>query len=224
MNEVLLAALLCLLQAGTVQAREEVLQQRVRLLVEPRLPAGSRLTTLDIGQPAARIAACADPQPYLVHPRQLPVGRVALAVKCAGDEALLGYLQARVGAVGTYVVSARRIDAGEIIQADRLTSKRGALEDLPKGSALRAEQLVGRQAARGVDAGAVLALKAVRERWLVERNSRVSLKTQGAGFSLSRDGKALDNGSLGNTVRFLSSDGRMFDAQVVGKNQLQLRY
>lgn len=122
------------------------------------------------------------------------------------------------------MVSARRIDAGEIIQANQLTSKRGALEDLPRGSALRAEQLVGRQAARGVEAGAVLALKAVRERWLVERNSRVSLKTQGPGFSLSRDGKALDNGSLGNTVRFLSSDGRMFDAQVVGKNQLQLRY
>ena len=70
----------------------------------------------------------------------------------------------------------------------------------------------------------MVALKAVREQWLVERNARVSLKTQGNGFSLSRDGKALDNGSLGNSVRFLGSDGRQFDAQVIGKNQLQLRY
>ena len=70
----------------------------------------------------------------------------------------------------------------------------------------------------------MVALKAVRERWLVERNSRVSLRAQGTGFSLTRDGKALDNGSLGNTVRFVGNDGRMLEAQVVGKNQLLLHY
>ncbi len=220
----LLAALLFLLQAGAVHGQDDALHERVRALLEPRLPAASRLTGLDLGQPAARIRACADPRPYLVHPRQVPVGRVALGVTCGNDEAVLGYVQARVGASGTYVVSARKIAAGETFDAGMLVNRRGALEDLPRGSALRAEQLLGRQAARGVEAGAVVALKAVREQWLVERNARVSLKTQGNGFSLSRDGKALDNGSLGNSVRFLGSDGRQFDAQVIGKNQLQLRY
>jgi flagella basal body P-ring formation protein FlgA len=52
----------------------------------------------------------------------------------------------------------------------------------------------------------------VRERWLVERNARVVLQAQGAGFTISRDGKALDNGSLGSTVRVMGSDGKMLSA------------
>ncbi|WP_205300500.1 flagellar basal body P-ring formation chaperone FlgA [Pantoea sp. Ap-967] len=219
-----LALMVCLLQAGFAWAEGGLLEQRVRQLVEPRLPAGSRLTALELGQPAARILGCGQPLPYLVHPRSLPVGRVAFGVRCAGDEALLGYLQVMVGASGSYVVSARRIDVGEVIQANMLISRRGPLQDLPKGSALRAEQLLGRQAARGVQAGAVIALKAVRERWLVERNRPVVLRAQGAGFSLSREGKALDNGGLGSTVRVQGGDGKTYNAQVIGSNELLLRY
>lgn len=219
-----LGMLLCLAQASAAFAQDDALQARVRQLIEPRLPAGSRLTLLDIGQPVSRISACAVPRPYLVHPRRLPVGRVAMGVRCAGQDGVLGYLQVTVSAVGSYVVSARRIKAGEVIQANMLISRRGPLQDLPQGSALRAEQVVGRQAARGVERGAVLALKGVRERWLVERNRPVVLRAQGAGFTLSRNGKALDNGGLGNRVRVLGGDGRMLDAQVVGKNELLLRY
>lgn len=205
-------------------AMADDLQARVRTLVEKALPAGSRLTDLDIGQPAARIRDCREPRPYLVHPRRRPVGRVAVGVNCGAADAVLGYLQVRVGAQGRYVVAARRIEAGETLQADMLLSRRGPLEDLPRDSALDAQPLLGRQAARAVARGAVLALKGVREQWLVERNSRVSLRAQGAGFSLGRDGKALDNGNLGSSVRFLGNDGRQLDAQVVGKNELQLRY
>lgn len=224
MKGTFLAALLCLLHTGTALARDSGLHTRITQLVEQHLPAGSRLTGVDIGQPAERILACAEPRPYLVHPRRLPVGRVAVGVNCGADEAVLGYLQVKVAASGSYVVSARKIDVGETISSDMLVSRRGPLQDLPNGSALRVDQVVGRQAARGVEAGAVVALKAVRERWLVERNSRVSLRAQGAGFSLTRDGKALDNGSQGTTVRFVGNDGRMLEAQVVGKNQLLLRY
>ncbi|WDY57875.1 flagellar basal body P-ring formation chaperone FlgA [Pseudomonas sp. PSKL.D1] len=215
--------LLCLLQSGLAMAERDVLQERVRRLIEPILPSGSRLTLLDIGQPVSRIQACAEPQPYLVHPRALAVGRVPVGVRCSGQDAVLGYLQVQVSAVGNYVIATRKIEAGDIIQPNMLASRRGPLQDLPKGSALRAEQLVGRQAARGVDAGAVLALKGVRERWLVQRNRTVVLRSKGAGFSLSRNGKALDNGGMGSTVRVLSDDGRTFSAQVIGNNELLLR-
>jgi len=213
--------LLCLLPR---LAMADDLQARVHQLVEKALPADSRLTTLEIGQVATRIRDCAQPRPYLAHPHRLPVGRVALGVHCGADASVLGYLQVRVGAQGRYVVSRRRIEAGETLQADMLVERRGALQDLPRDSAPSMQPLLGRQAARGLEPGAVLTLKGVRERWLVERNGRVSLRAQGNGFSLSRDGKALDNGNLGSTVRFVGSDGRLFEAQVVGRNELLLRY
>ena len=70
----------------------------------------------------------------------------------------------------------------------------------------------------------VLTQNSVRERWLVERNQQVTLQAEGAGFTISHEGKALDNGSLGSTVRVMGSDGKMLGAQVVGQNALRLRY
>ncbi|MCP1508703.1 flagella basal body P-ring formation protein FlgA [Pseudomonas marginalis] len=203
-------------------AQADGLQDQVREVIAPRLPARAQMVAVDIGQPAARIAACAHPRPYLVRPEQSVLGRVAVGVRCLDEVA--GYLQVSVRVVGDYVVSRQRIAAGEVIKAPMLELKRGPLERLPKGSVFEPSQIIGRQASRNLSRGMVITVNHVRERWLVERNARVVLQAQGAGFSISREGKALDNGGLGSTVRVVGNDGKMLNAQVVGQNELLLRY
>lgn len=203
-------------------AQADGLQDQVREVIAPRLPARAQLVAVDIGQPAARIVACAHPRPYLVRPEQSVIGRVTVGVRCLDEVA--GYLQVSVRVVGDYVVSRQRIAAGEVIKAPMLELKRGPLERLPKGSVFEPSQIIGRQASRNLSRGMVITTNHVRERWLVERNARVVLQAQGAGFSISREGKALDNGGLGSTVRVMGNDGKMLNAQVVGQNELQLRY
>ncbi len=215
-----LGGLMCWLCCTLAQA--DGLQDAVRELLAPRLPARAQLVAVDIGQPAARIAACATPRPYLVHPEQSVIGRAAVGVRCLDEVA--GYLQVSVRVVGDYVVSRQRIAAGEVIKASMLELKRGPLERLPKGSVFEPSQIIGRQASRTLGRGMVITQNHVRERWLVERNARVVLQAQGAGFTISRDGKALDNGSLGSTVRVMGNDGKLLSAQVVGQNELLLRY
>jgi hypothetical protein len=113
-------------------AQADGLQDAVRELLAPRLPARAQLVAVDIGQPAARIAACATPRPYLVHPEQSVIGRAAVGVRCLDEVA--GYLQVSVRVVGDYVVSRQRIAAGEVIKASMLELKRGPLERLPKAA------------------------------------------------------------------------------------------
>ncbi len=216
--------LIGLLHSASAMAQPDVLQDKVRHLIAQRLPPRSQQLQIDIGQSAARISACESPLPYLVHPEQNVFGRVAVGVRCEGDEGVVGYLQVSVRAVGDYVISRQRIAAGDVVKADMLEIKRGPLERLPKGSVLKPEQVVGRQASRSFGRGAALALNNFRERWLVERNQRVVLQARGAGFTIRRDGKALDNGSLGSSIRVLSADGKLLNAQVVGQNELLLRY
>jgi len=203
-------------------AQAEGLEGQVRALIAPRLPARAELTAMDIGQPAARIVECEQPRPYLVHPEQSVWGRVAVGVRC--DSEVAGYLQVSVRVVGDYIVSRQRIAAGEVIKAPMLEPKRGPLERLPKGSVLDMGQIIGRQASRNLGRGMVLTRSHIREPWLVQRNQRVTLQAQGAGFTISREGKALDNGSLGSSVRVMGNDGKMLNAQVVGQNELLLRY
>ena len=215
-----LGGLVCLLCSALAQA--DGLEDKVRAVIAQRLPPRAQLVAVELGQPAARIVECAQPRPYLVHPEQHAFGRVAMGVRCGSEVA--GYLQVSVRVVGDYIVSRQRIAAGEVIKAPMLETKRGPLERLPKGSVLEAAQIIGRQASRSLSRGMVITLNHVRERWLVERNARVVLQAQGAGFTISRDGKALDNGGLGSTVRVMGNDGKMLSAQVVGQNELLLRY
>lgn len=216
--------LMCLLHSASACAQGQDLQDKVMKLIARHLPSRSQQLQIDIGQPGARVVACEQPLPYLMHPEQNAFGRVAVGVRCEGQSGVAGYLQVRVSAVGDYVVSRQRIAAGAIIKASMLEIRRGPLERLPKGSALKAEQLLGRQASRSFSRGATLALNNFRERWLVERNQRVVLQAKGAGFTIRQNGKALDNGSLGSHVRVMSSDGKLLSAQVVGQSQVLLRY
>ncbi|MGU9859578.1 flagellar basal body P-ring formation chaperone FlgA [Pseudomonas sp. LF245] len=215
-----LGGLVCLLCSALAQA--DGLEDKVRAVISPRLPAHAQLMAMDLGQPAARIVECAEPRPYLVHPEQNAFGRVAMGVRCGSEVA--GYLQVSVRVVGNYIVARQRITAGEVIKAPMLETKRGPLERLPKGVLFDTAQIIGRQASRNLSRNVVLTQNSVRERWLVERNQQVTLQAEGAGFTISREGKALDNGSLGSTVRVMGSDGKMLSAQVVGQNALRLRY
>nr|WP_260408926.1 flagellar basal body P-ring formation chaperone FlgA [Pseudomonas cichorii] len=217
-------ALMCLLQSAAIEAQTDVLQDRVRYVIAQRLPPRSQVQSIDVGQPALRIAACESPLPSLVHPEQNTYGRVAMEVRCEGEEGIAGYLQVSVAVVGDYVVATQRIASGDVVQANMLAIKRGPLEGLPKGAVLKPEQVIGRQAGRTFSQGSTLAQNNFRERWLVERNQRVVLKAQGTGFRISLEGKALDNGSLGSNVRVLSSDGKTLNAQVIGQNELLLRF
>ena len=215
-----LVGLMCVL--CSVMAQADGLEDKVRELITPRLPARAEWVAMDIGQPAPRIEECAQSQPYLVHPEDNVLGRVAVGVRCGSEVA--GYLQVSVRVVGDYIVSRQRIAAGEVIKAPMLEARRGPLERLPKGSVFDMGQIIGRQASRNLGRGMVLTRSHFREPWLVQRNQRVTLQVQGAGFTISRDGKALDNGSLGSTVRVVGNDGKMLSAQVIGQNELLLRY
>lgn len=218
------ALILLSLLHSAVAAASDVLEDRVHAVIARHLPPRSQLQTLDLGQAGSRIAACASPLPSLVHPEQNAYGRVAVQVACEGEEGLAGYLQVSVSAVGEYVVSAGKIASGDVVVATMLQIKRGLLEQLPKGAVVTPEQILGRQASRSFSRGSKLVLNSFRERWLVQRNQNVVLQAQGAGFTIRRDGKALDNGTLGSNVRVLSSDGKTLTAQVVGQNQLLLRF
>lgn len=212
--------LICVLCSAMAQA--DGLEDKVRGVIAPHLPARAQLMAVDIGQPATRILECSQPRPYLVHPEQSAFGRVAVGVHCGSEVA--GYLQVSVRVEGDYIVSRQRIAPGEVIKAPMLEFKRGPLERLPKGSVFEMGQIIGRQASRNLGRGMVLTRSHFREPWLVQRNQRVTLQAQGTGFTISREGKALDNGSLGSSVRVMGNDGKMLSAQVVGQNELLLRY
>ncbi|QKZ07330.1 flagellar basal body P-ring formation chaperone FlgA [Pseudomonas eucalypticola] len=212
-----LGTLLWLPTSATAMAEDSLEQGRIRELLIAALPAHSHHPQVEL---PASTTACDDPRPFLAHPEQRSYGRVLVGVRCGQA---LHYVQARVSVMGTYVVSLQNIAANQVVEASMLAMRAGALERLPANAVLDAREVVGLRATHALRAGAPLIASALRKTWLVEQNHQVAMQFRGAGFVLSRQGKALDNGYLGDEVRVVPERGRVLRATVTGPDQLMVR-
>lgn len=201
-------------------ADTELEQSRIRELLLKGLPAHSHHPRIELQNLSEQ---CSDPRPFLQHPEQRGFGRVMVGVRCAGQGPALHYVQASVAVMGTYVVNVRKIAAGQVIEADMLAMRSGALERLPANAALNPKQLIGLSATRAFNAPGPLLTTAFRKAWLVQQNHQVAVQVQGDGFSLIREGKALDNGYLNDEVR-VTSGRKVLQGRVIGPDRLLVRY
>lgn len=109
----------------------------------------------------------------------------------------------------------RSVAVGEII-ADRDIDWTAG-DDRDRGIATRPDQVVGRQARRPINAGIAISLSSLRTPVLVERGGLIALTATLPGIALSTTAKALEQGSLGDTVRVMNiSSNRVVQAVVTG--------
>lgn len=214
-----LAALL--LGGQPAVAEEDLVTSRVRDLLIPQLPENAEIV---VQQAAGNLPPCEDPQPFLPQSGQRLLGRVSIGVRCAGTPPQTRYLQATISVNGDYLVVRRAIRAGEIVEPDMLELRQGPLERLPRGTLTAPEQAVGLQAGRALSAGSTLQDNALRRPLLVERNARVTLEAQGAGFVIRREAVALEGGSLDSEVRLRADSGEVLRGRVIGANRLTVLY
>lgn len=225
----LLVAGLCVLAmtsaaASSSMASDALLERRVHALLQEHTRDLGRETTITLHRSAARLPPCDDPQPFLTHPEQRLYGRVAVGVRCGEQGNQVRYLQAEVSVLVDHVVTASDIDRGATITAAALRLEEARLERLPRHALLNIDEAVGLMAARPLSAGTTLQTHHLRREALVKRGNQVTVMARGTGFSVTRKAKALDNGSLGESVRLRTEDGDRLKATVIGRNQLEVAF
>lgn len=202
-------------------ASPDLVESRVRDLLSPQLP--KRGTVIEV-QSVGNLPPCENPQPFLPQSGQRLLGRVSVGVRCTGASPQTRYVQATISVSGDYVVARQAIRVGELIEPDMLELRQGRLEHLPRGVLTSTKQAVGLQAGRAFAAGSTLQGNALRRPLLIERNARVILEAQGAGFFIRREAVALDAGGLDSEVRVRANSGEVLRGRVVGVNRLLVGY
>ncbi len=172
--------------------------------------------------PPATLPACADPQPFLPGADQRLPGRVTVGVRCGDGQTR--YLQAQVAVRGTYWVASRSVPAGTVLTADMLEARQGDLGRLPRQTVRDPAAIVGRLTTRTLAAGAVLQTSQLQSAWLVHAQRQVAVEAVGAGFSVSRDGQALQDGALGDTVRVRMANHSILTGVVAGSNLVKISF
>ncbi|MGL6159420.1 flagellar basal body P-ring formation chaperone FlgA [Microbulbifer sp.] len=185
------------------------------------LPPGGEVR-IEVQPSTARMPACERPRPFLPGGKQKLRGRVTVGVRCGEGGRRVRYLQARVTVTGNYWVTAGPVEAGTPLTADMLTRARGDLGALPRGAVFEREKVLGRVATRPLGAGTVLQSHLLKAPPLVERRQQVTVEARGHGFRIAREGRALEGGALGESVRVRLPDRSVLSALVSGPGRVRV--
>ncbi len=102
----------------------------------------------------------------------------------------------------------RSLSAGQIITESDVAVKPMREDILRNEAPARLEDLIGKEVKRGVRAGQVLSDDDVRTKVMVPKGKIVTLSFTKKGILLSTQGKALENGGLGDTVRVMNTQSK----------------
>jgi len=174
--------------------------------------------------PASEVALppCTEPQPFLPGHDQRLLGRVTVGVRCGDGQTR--YLQARVTAIGQYWVAAQDIPVGTLVTASMLEARSGDLTALPRQAVLDESAAVGRVATRTLARGSVVQSSQLQAPALIQRNRTVSVEAVGQGFRVVRQGEALQDGALGDTVRVRMSNRSVLTGVVAGNGVVKVSF
>jgi flagella basal body P-ring formation protein FlgA len=130
-------------------------------------------------------------------------------------------IEAEIAGTARAVAVVRTIERGTLItkedvQLQTVTLQRGVR------IALDPEQIVGREAARTLNAGQVISNDMVRTIRLVKRGEDIQVWSVGAGVQIGEPGKAQSDGSQGETITVEFADRRKMTARVTGLRRAEV--
>lgn len=151
-------------------------------------------------------------------------GRFSLAMRCAAGDRRSLYLAVQVSVHGSYLVTAHAIRNGDRIDAEDLGTAWGELTALPGQPLLDPATAIGRHTRQALPAGHPLQANHLRPIELIRAGEVVQLRTQGDGFVVSNNGKALNAAGAGQNVRIRMANGRIINAVAVEAGLAEVRH
>jgi len=151
-------------------------------------------------------------------------GRTNVGVRCLSPTVWTVYVPVQVRIAGTYLLTARRLTAGEIVAAGDLVTQEGDLGSLPAGVLNDHSQAIGKTIKNSIAAGQPLRGDVLASPWVIQQGQSVKLVTTGAGFTASNEGKALNNAVEGQVAQVRTASGQVISGVARGPGVVEVSY
>lgn len=168
------------------------------------------------------LAPCSTLEPFLPAGSRL-WGRTTVGVRCSGERPWTLYLQARVSVMATYYLAARAVAPGEVLSAADLIPRDGDLTTMPQAIVTDPSQAVGAVTLSRLAAGLPLRTDMLRGAGAVVIGQTVHVVTNGAGFSISAEGSAMNNAAPGQQVRVKTAGGQIISGVVKDASTVEIQ-
>ncbi|MBI1363588.1 MAG: flagellar basal body P-ring formation protein FlgA [Proteobacteria bacterium] len=117
----------------------------------------------------------------------------------------------------------RTIQAGELISDADIEIRDMTGRGLPSGTVLHKADLIGREAMRTLYPGSPITQRTVRKPPLARKGATVTVYFQARGLHLQTDGKLLEDGGAGETVRLMTElSSRVITGTVMEDGTIQV--
>lgn len=141
-------------------------------------------------------------------------GRVSVGVRCSANQPWTRYVPAYIAVVGPYYVAARPIDAGQALTPADAAVREGDLTTLPNSVIVDPAQLNGVITSNRIASGAPLRRELLRGVAIVQQGQSIKVVTQGVGFVISTEGKAMTNAAVGAIIQVKMQGGQLLSGIV----------
>jgi flagella basal body P-ring formation protein FlgA len=135
-------------------------------------------------------------------------GKATVGMRCLGPATWTVYIPVKVTVAGNYLVTARTLSAGQVLGATDVVVRNGDLSSLPPNVLTDQAQAVGKTVKNGFSAGQPLRGDFLIAAWAVQQGQSVRTVSNGPGFSVSSEGKALNNALAGQVVQVRTNSGQ----------------
>lgn len=164
--------------------------------------------SIEIGQfDGSRLPNCDVLEAY-TPPGGKMIGRTQIGVRCLAPASWRVLLAANISVSGNYLTTTRTLLAGEIIQASDLAILTGDLATLPAGVLTDPAKAIGMTVRNSLAAGNVLRSNQLLAPIVIRQGQTVRVISTGEGFSVSAEGKAIGNASVGQVTQVRMSSGQ----------------
>ena len=202
----------CLL--GTIEAAAqqppEPVEALARSLLEQETQGLPGAVELEVGtlDPRNRLPPCAVMEAFL--PAGVRAwGRVSVGVRCLDPAPWSVFLPSRVIVIDDYLVTARPLQAGQIVGPDDIVRRSGDIAALPARVLLAEEAAIGHHVRFAIATGQPLRSDMLRLPPAVERGQTVKVVGVGERFQVANEGQAMARAAAGENVRVRLANGQV---------------
>ena len=198
-----------LLSPLAVVAQQNTLYNTLDDFVRTQTQGSPGKVTFTIGQLDTRtqLTPCNAFEPFMPPGSKL-WGKTTVGVRCLGPSTWTIYVPVQVSVTGNYLVSARNLLAGNGITASDIVVRSGDLSTLPSNILTDQSQAIGKTVKNGFGVGQPLRSDQLIAAWAVQQGQSVKTVSNGPGFSVSSEGKALNNATEGQIVQVRTASGQ----------------
>ena len=163
-----------------------------------------------------RLKQCELPLESYTTQEKKRMGKITVGVRCNGSGPWSLFVPVTVKVMAKIVIAKRSLPRGSIIGPDDITTEQRDISRLHRGFLKETKAVIGKKLRQRLRQDQALTPYQLDNPVAVKRNTRILIQASKESVQVRMAGKALQNGSLGQTIRVKNtSSNREIDAKII---------